>query len=103
MRRRNFIAGLASTTAVWPIAARAQQPPIPFIGLLVTTNVPNYQLRSIQKGLKEGGFIEGRNLAVMYRSADGQFDLLPSLANDLVASKVSVILASWWADPRACG
>jgi putative ABC transport system substrate-binding protein len=93
MRRRNFIVGLASTTAVWPIAARAQQPPIPFIGLLAAANVPNYQFKSIQKGLNEGGFIEGRNVAIMYRSADGQFDLLPSLANDIVTRKVSVILA----------
>ena len=100
MRRRNFIAGLASTTAVWPVAAGAQQPPIQFIGLLVAANVPNWQFRSIQKGLNEGGFIEGRNLAIMYRSADGQFDLLPSLANDLVTSKVSVILAVGGRSPR---
>jgi ABC-type uncharacterized transport system substrate-binding protein len=93
MRRRNFIAGLASTTAVWPIAARAQQPPIPFIGLLVPAGVLNFQFSALQKGLNEGGFIEGRNVAIMYRSADGQFDLLPSLANDLVTRKVSVILA----------
>ena len=93
MRRRNFIVGLASTTAVWPIAARAQQPPIPFIGFLAAATVPNYQFKSLQKGLNEGGFIEGRNVAIMYRSAEGQFDLLPSLANDLVTSKVSVILA----------
>jgi putative ABC transport system substrate-binding protein len=93
MQRRDFIALVGGATLAWPLAARAQQPPIPFIGLLVATNVPNYQFRSIQKGLNEGGFIEGRNVAIMYRSADGQFDLLPSLANDLVTGKVSVILA----------
>jgi putative ABC transport system substrate-binding protein len=93
MRRREFITAVGSTAAVWPLSARAQQPTMPFIGLLAATTVPNWQFRSIQKGLSEGGYIEGRNLAIMYRSADGQFDLLSSLADDLVASKVSVILA----------
>jgi putative ABC transport system substrate-binding protein len=55
--------------------------------------VPNWQFRSIQKGLNEGGYIEGRNLAIMYRSAGGEFELLSSLADDLVASKVAAILA----------
>lgn len=93
MRRRKFITLLGGTAAIWPLATRAQPSPISFIGLLAATNVPNWQFRSIQRGLSEGGYIEGGNLAIMYRSADGQFDLLSSLANDLVASKVSVILA----------
>jgi ABC-type uncharacterized transport system substrate-binding protein len=93
MKRREFITLLGGAAAAWPLAARAQQPPMPFIGLLVATNVPNWQFRSIQKGLNEGGYIEGRNLAIMYHSADGQLDLLSGLADDLVASKVSVILA----------
>ena len=93
MNRREFITLLGGTVAAWPLAVGAQQPPMPFIGLLVATNVPNWQFRSIQKGLNEGGYIEGRNLAIIYRSADGQLDLLSGLADDLVASKVSVILA----------
>src|SRR5262245_10966160 len=79
--------------AVWPLAARAQQQAMSVIGLLTSTTLPTDQLKSIQKGLNEGGYFEGRNLAIMYRSADGQFDRLPTLAADLVASKVSVILA----------
>ena len=93
MRRREFIAAVGSAAATIPFTAHAQQPSIPFIGLLVAANVPNYQFTAILKGLNEGGFIEGRNVAIMYRSADGQFDLLASLANDLVTRKVSVILA----------
>jgi putative ABC transport system substrate-binding protein len=63
------------------------------IGLLTATNINFYQMQAIQKGLKEGGYFEGRNLAIIYRSADGQFDRLPMLATDLVGSKASVILA----------
>ncbi len=93
MRRREFI-GLLCGATTWPLAAHAQLLPIPFVGLLAATNVPNSQLTSIQKGLNEGGYVEGQNLALMYRSADGQFDLLPQLADDLVTnSKVSAILA----------
>jgi len=92
MKRREFIS-LLGYAATWPLVAHAQPSPISFIGLLAATNVPNWQFRSIQKGLSEGGYIEGGNLAIMYRSADGQFNLLSSLADDLVARKVSVILA----------
>ena len=92
MRRRQFITLLGSAAA-WPLTARAQQPAMPFVGLLAAGTVPNWQFRSIQKGLNEGGYIEGRNLAIMYRSAGGEFELLSSLADDLVASKVAAILA----------
>jgi putative ABC transport system substrate-binding protein len=93
MRRREFITLVGGAT-LWPLITQAQQSSIPFIGLLTATNVPNYQFRAIQKGLNESGYIEGRNLGVMYRSADGQFDMLPNLAEDLVASKVIAILAA---------
>jgi putative tryptophan/tyrosine transport system substrate-binding protein len=92
MNRSAFIT-LLSGVAAWPLAARAQQPAVPFVGLLAAGTVPNWQFRSIQKGLNEGGYIEGRNLAIMYRSAGGEFELLSSLADDLVASKVAAILA----------
>ena len=93
MRRREFVTLLGGAVATWPVGVRAQQPAIRWIGLLTATNLPSSQLKAIQKGLNEGGFVEGRNLAIMYRSADGQFDSLPMLAADLVESKVSVILA----------
>jgi putative tryptophan/tyrosine transport system substrate-binding protein len=92
MRRRKFL-GVLGAAAAWPLAARAQQTAVPFVGLLAAGTVPNWQFRSIQKGLNEGGYIEGRNLAIMYRSAAGEFELLSSLADDLVASKVAAILA----------
>ena len=91
MRRRDFIQGIAVSSA-WPVAARAQQT-MPVVGLLAATSVLYWQSKSIQKGLNEGGYVEGRNLAIMYRSADGQLDRLPALAADLVDSKVSVIFA----------
>ncbi|MFZ0624765.1 MAG: ABC transporter substrate-binding protein, partial [Pseudolabrys sp.] len=63
------------------------------IGLLTAINLSFYQIQAIRKGLNEGGYFEGRNLAIIYRSADGQFDRLPMLAADLVGSTASVILA----------
>jgi putative ABC transport system substrate-binding protein len=92
MRRREFIT-LLSGAAAYPFAAGAQQPAMRWIGLLTATNLPSSQLKAIQKGLNEGGYVEGRNLAIIYRSADGQFDRMSMLAADLVESKVSVILA----------
>jgi putative ABC transport system substrate-binding protein len=94
MRRREFITLAGGAVTAWPLAAHAQSPPIPFIGLLTATNVLSFQFRAIQKGLNEGGYIEGRNLGIMYRSADGQFDMVPKLADELLASKVSAILAA---------
>jgi putative ABC transport system substrate-binding protein len=66
---------------------------MPVIGLLTARNLDVDEFRSIQKGLSEGGYVEGRNLAIIYRSANGQFDRLSTLAADLVGSQVSVILA----------
>jgi ABC-type uncharacterized transport system substrate-binding protein len=93
MKRREFITLLAGAAAGWPLTAHAQQPAMSVIGLLAATSIPTWQLKSIQKGLTEGGYVEGRNLAIMYRSADGQFGRLPMLATELVDSKVAVIFA----------
>ena len=92
MQRREFITLLGGATATWSLVARAQQPTMPVIGLLTATNTNDDQLRELQKGLSEGGYVEGRNLAIIYRSADSQYDRLPALAADLVARQVSVIL-----------
>jgi hypothetical protein len=95
MRRRDIIKASAGVTAtvVWPISAHAQQRAVSFIGLLTATNLNFDQLKSIQKGLNEGGYFEGHNLAIIHRSADGQYNRLSALAADLVQSKVSVIFA----------
>jgi putative ABC transport system substrate-binding protein len=97
MRRRNFIAGLASTTAALSLAARAQPPPtMPVIGYLNGASAAQFPqlLAGFHKGLSETGYSEGRNVAFEYRYADGQYDRLPALAADLVSRRVSVIVAT---------
>jgi putative ABC transport system substrate-binding protein len=91
MRRREFIAGLGSA-AVWPLAARAQQPAMPVIGYLGAgdRNVPVAFLQS----LKEAGFVEGQNVVVEYRWAENQYDRAAALAADLVRRRVAVIVAA---------
>jgi putative ABC transport system substrate-binding protein len=91
LRRREFIAGLGSAAA-WPLAARAQQPRVPVIGVLVGPE-PKSLMQALRAGLADGGFIEGTNLSVEYRSADRNSRLFASLAADLVGRQVSVIMA----------
>jgi len=94
MRRREFITGLGSAAA-WPVVVRAQQPPMPVIGILTsgrTVRPPNFPPPAFVQGLSEIGYVEGRNVAVEFRGAD-QYDQLPALAADLVRQKVAVILA----------
>jgi putative tryptophan/tyrosine transport system substrate-binding protein len=97
MRRRQFIAGLVGAAA-WPPAAPAQQPAIPVVGVLSTTS-PNVSttansLAALVRGLADAGYVEGRNLKIEYRFAEGQYDRLPILAMELVEHRVAVIVTS---------
>jgi len=98
VRRREFIKFLGGVAA-WPLAARAQQPGVPLIGLLAGAQLDDRLLNAVRQGLKEAGYVEGRNVAIKYRTADGRFNRLPGLAAELVADPVAVIVA--FAPPAA--
>jgi len=94
IKRREFIAGLGGVAA-WPLAARAQQPPLPLIAYLVGgTAINETDLAGFRQGLGEMGFVEGRNVHIEYRWADGQFDRIRPLVTELIGHHPAVIVVS---------
>lgn len=95
MRRRDFIKVIGGGAVAWPLAARAQQP-TPVVGFLsaVSQTQTAHLVAAFRRGLKEAGFVEGSNVVIEYRFADGQYDRLPAQATELVRRAVDVIVAS---------
>jgi len=103
MRRREVIAGLGASAATWPLAARAQQRAVPVIGILLSTSAvaTSNRVAAFRKGLSEAEFVDGGNVLIEFRFAEGQLERLPELAADLVSRRVAVLVTDNTSTPAA--
>src|SRR5262245_66601420 len=92
MMRRECITLLGGATAAWPLAARAQQPAMPVIGVLAPASQNEELLGGFRRGLKQAGFVEGENVSILYQFAENEIDRLPALADNLARRRVAVIV-----------
>jgi putative tryptophan/tyrosine transport system substrate-binding protein len=96
MRRREFITLIGGAAVAWPLVARAQQPAMPLVGFMSARSPGDsaHLVAAFRRGMGEGGFVEGQNVAVEYRWANGEYDRMPALAADLVNRRVAVLVAT---------
>src|SRR6516164_2437944 len=96
MRRRDFIGIIGNAAIAWPVAARAQQPAKPVIGWLssMSAEVSKPHLAAFRKALADTGYVDGQNVQIEYRWADGNYDRLPAMAADLAGRRVALIATS---------
>ncbi len=96
MKRREFISLIGGTAAAWPLAAGARQTPMPVIGYFRSSlfDGAQHMVAGFRQGLKEAGYIEGQNVAIEFRSADGRLDRLSALVADLVSHPVEMIVGN---------